>query len=228
MSLPFDERIDHVGPPLASALIKLMDVPEMDYYVSNNEGEILLKGPAVTEGYYKNEAETLLLFDEDGWLKTGDIGRWTEQGTLQIIDRKKNIFKLSQGEYVAAEKLSTAYQKSLFVAQIFVYGDSKRSFLVAIVVPDKEFLEEWCIINKVTFNLPDLCQSKTIKNMILKDFERIAQEENFNKLEYIKKIHIHPELFTIENNLLTPTMKMKVSDVTFKIYIYIINCLHNS
>lgn len=210
MSLPFDDTLGHVGPPLASAVIKLKDIPEMDYYVAEGKGEILAKGPAVTEGYYKNELETKMLFDEDGWLKTGDVGCWTEQGTLQIIDRKKNIFKLSQGEYVAAEKLSTAYLKSLFVAQVFVYGDSKRSFLVGIVVPDKEYLEEWCAENKVTFNVPDLCQSKSIKDMILDDFKRIAREEGFNKLEYLKNIHIHPELFTIENNLLTPTMKIKV------------------
>lgn len=100
----------------------MVDVPEMDYFACDGQGEICCKGPSVFIGYYKNEEKTRETIDEDGWLHTGDIGQWLPNGTMKIIDRKKNIFKLAQGEYVAAEKIETTYMRSQFIAQAFVEG----------------------------------------------------------------------------------------------------------
>ena len=86
----------HVGVPLPSISIKLRDVPEMNYFAANGEGEVCFKGPSVTQGYYKNPEKTAELFDEDGWARSGDIGKWLPNGTLKIVDRVKHIFKLSQ------------------------------------------------------------------------------------------------------------------------------------
>ncbi len=95
-TFPFDTDVGHVGTVLPCAHIKLRDVPDMNYLASNGEGEVCFKGPCMTQGYYKNPEKTAELFDEDGWVRTGDVGKWLPNGTLKIIDRVKHIFKLSQ------------------------------------------------------------------------------------------------------------------------------------
>ncbi len=128
-----------MGGPTIGTEYKLESVPDLDYRVTDEpypRGEVLIRGPGVFKGYYKQEDKTRETIDEDGWLHTGDIGMILEKGALRIIDRKKNIFKLSQGEYIAPEKVERVLGNCLYVAQIFVYGDSLRDHVVAIVVPD--------------------------------------------------------------------------------------------
>lgn len=112
-------------------------------------GEVCFRGFNIFKGYYKMPEKTQEALDNDGWLHSGDIGLWTPNGALRIIDRKKNIFKLSQGEYVAAEKIENIYVKSPFIAQCFVYGDSLQSYLVGIIVPDQEYLLRWAKNNDI-------------------------------------------------------------------------------
>ncbi|CAI7794087.1 unnamed protein product [Closterium sp. NIES-53] len=141
-----DPNTGHVGPPQPSVDMKLAPVPEMEYLPSDKpkpRGEICFRGASVMVGYYKQQEMTAEVIDSDGWFHTGDIGQVNEDGTLTIIDRKKNIFKLAQGEYVAAEKLEVLYAGAAVVAQIFVYGDSFKSSLVAVVVPEKDVLSDW-------------------------------------------------------------------------------------
>ena len=108
MTVPHDAN-PSVGPPVACTAIKLASVPEMNYYAKEDVGEICMKGFNIMTGYYRNEEKTKDTIDADGWLHTGDIGRWNKDGTLSIIDRKKNIFKLAQGEYIAPEKIENVY-----------------------------------------------------------------------------------------------------------------------
>ncbi|CDW80098.1 amp-binding enzyme family protein [Stylonychia lemnae] len=141
----------HVGAPFPSCDFKLVDVPEMKYTsedVDENEqsiprGEICYKGPNCFKGYFNNPKATKETIDEDGWVHTGDIGQFQQNGKIKIIDRKKNIFKLSQGEYVIPDKIENKLIESNYVSQIFVYGDSLQHNLVAIVVPDKHHLQKW-------------------------------------------------------------------------------------
>lgn len=100
-------------------------------------GEICLRGNCVFQGYYKDLEKTREAVDKDGWLHTGDVGMIGKYGRLHIIDRVKNIFKLSQGEYIAPEKVENIYTQSKGVLEAFVYGDSMQAFTVAIIVPDK-------------------------------------------------------------------------------------------
>lgn len=102
-------------------------------------GEVWLRGAGVFMGYYKDEAKTKEALTEDGWLKTGDVGQLhPETRGLKIIDRKKNIFKLQQGEYVAAEKVEGLYAKCEYIDEIFLHGESTESFCIAIAVPNKK------------------------------------------------------------------------------------------
>ncbi|AWP18011.1 Long-chain-fatty-acid--CoA ligase 5 [Scophthalmus maximus] len=123
-TMPGDATSGHVGAPLPCNIVKLVDVEEMNYFASNGEGEVCIKGVNVFKGYLKDPEKTTEALDEDRWLHTGDIGKWLPSGVLKIIDRKKNIFKLAQGEYIAPEKIENVYVRSGPVAQVFVHGDS--------------------------------------------------------------------------------------------------------
>jgi long-chain acyl-CoA synthetase len=156
-----DNLFGHVGSPSPACEIKLVDVPEMSYTSDDQpypRGEICVRGPTIFQGYHKDEAQTREVIDEDGWLHTGDIGLWLPGGRLKIIDRKKNIFKLAQGEYIAPEKIENVYAKCKFVSQCFVYGDSFNSSLVAIVSVDPEVLKAWAGSEGIQYNdLAQLC-----------------------------------------------------------------------
>jgi len=141
MTLPNDPIAGHTGTPLPCCQVKLIDVPDMDVSVErDNSGEICVKGYSVTKGYYKDPERTAEIIDKDGWLHTGDIGQCTERGCLRLIDRCKNMFKLSQGEYVSPEKVEMVYGLCSLVNQIFVDGKSSESFAVAICVPNMDML----------------------------------------------------------------------------------------
>ncbi|XP_015488470.1 long-chain-fatty-acid--CoA ligase 5 [Parus major] len=212
-SMPGDWTTGHVGAPLACNIIKLDDVEEMSYFSSNNEGEVCIKGPNVFKGYLKDPEKTAEAIDKDGWLHTGDIGKWLPNGTLKIIDRKKNIFKLAQGEYIAPEKIENVYIGSAPVAQVFVHGESLRSFLIGIVVPDAEMLPEFAAKLGVKGSFEELCKNPAVKKAILEDMIRLGREAGLKSFEQVKDLYIHTELFSVENGLLTPTLKAKRGDL---------------
>uniref|UniRef100_A0A673CGE3 Arachidonate--CoA ligase n=1 Tax=Sphaeramia orbicularis TaxID=375764 RepID=A0A673CGE3_9TELE len=188
MTLPGDWSAGHVGAPLPCNSVKLVDVPEMNYLAVNGEGEVCVKGPNVFQGYLKDPEKTKEAIDEDGWVHTGDIGKWLPNGTLKIVDRKKHIFKLAQGEYIAPEKIENVYIHSDAVAQVFVHGDSLQ------VGGGHSGYSE-------------------VKQAILDDILRLGKEGGLKSFEQVKAIHIHTELFSIQNNLLTPTMKAKRNEL---------------
>lgn len=209
MSMPGDWTAGHVGAPVPCNLIKLMDVEDMNYLAANGEGEVCVKGPNVFQGYLKDPVKTEEALDKGGWLHTGDIGKWLPNGTLKIIDRKKHIFKLAQGEYVAPEKIENIYLRSEPVAQVFVHGDSLQAFLIAVVVPDVDTLGTWAKKRGLVGSFEELCRSKEVNKAILEDLVRLGKHSGLKSFEQVKGITLHPELFTVENGLLTPTMKAK-------------------
>ncbi|KAM9741045.1 long-chain-fatty-acid--CoA ligase 1-like isoform 2-T4 [Menidia menidia] len=214
MTTPGDWSAGHVGAPLPCNLVKLVDVPEMNYLAVNGEGEVCVKGANVFLGYLNDPEKTAEAIDADGWLHTGDIGKWLPNGTLKIVDRKKHIFKLAQGEYIAPEKIENIYIRSDAVAQVFVHGDSLQAHLIAVVVPDPDFLSSW---TKRTLGLQgsyeELCSKADVKVAILEDMLRLGKEGGLKSFEQVKDIYIHTELFSIDNGLLTPTMKAKRNEL---------------
>ncbi|KAM9194593.1 long-chain-fatty-acid--CoA ligase 1 isoform 1-T2 [Dugong dugon] len=213
LTVPGDWTAGHVGAPMPCNLIKLVDVEEMNYMAAKGEGEVCVKGPNVFKGYLKDPAKTAEAVDNDGWLHTGDVGRWLPNGTLKIIDRKKHIFKLAQGEYIAPEKIESIYVRSEPVAQVFVHGESLQSFLIAIVVPDFETLCPWAKKRGLEGSLEELCRNKDVKKAILEDMVRLGKDSGLKPFEQIKGIALHLELFSVDNGLLTPTMKAKRSEL---------------
>ncbi|XP_063469068.1 long-chain-fatty-acid--CoA ligase 6 isoform X12 [Symphalangus syndactylus] len=206
---PGDWTSGHVGAPLPCNHIKLVDVEELNYWACKGEGEICVRGPNVFKGYLKDPDRTKEALDSDGWLHTGDIGKWLPAGTLKVIDRKKHIFKLAQGEYVAPEKIENIYIRSQPVAQIYVHGDSLKAFLVGIVVPDPEVMPSWAQKRGIEGTYADLCTNKDLKKAILEDMVRLGKESGLHSFEQVKAIHIHSDMFSVQNGLLTPTLKAK-------------------
>ena len=96
MTLPLDTTCGHVGPPIPVSKVKVVDVPDLNYFAANGEGEVCFQGPHCSQGYYKEPEKTTALIDKDGWTHSGDIGKWLPNGTLKIMDRVKHIFKLAQ------------------------------------------------------------------------------------------------------------------------------------
>ncbi|PON76407.1 2,3-dihydroxybenzoate-AMP ligase [Parasponia andersonii] len=226
-----DTLSGHVGSPSAACEIKLVDVPEMNYTSEDQphpRGEICVRGPIVFQGYYKDEVQMREVIDGDGWLHTGDIGLWLAGGRLKIIDRKKNIFKLAQGEYIAPEKVENVYAKCKFVSQCFIYGDSLNSCLVAVVAVDPDVLKEWaategiqgffvacfwlkvaCAMMKWYEDLGQLCNDPRARSAVLAEMDAVGREAQLRGFEYAKAVTLVPEQLSVENGLLTPTFKIK-------------------
>ncbi|XP_062380415.1 long-chain-fatty-acid--CoA ligase 1-like [Sardina pilchardus] len=213
ITLPGDWTAGHVGAPLPCNDIKLVDVAEMNYLAANGAGEVCVRGPNVFQGYLKDPEKTAEAMDEDGWLHTGDIGKWLPNGTLKIVDRKKHIFKLAQGEYIAPEKIENVYIRSDAVAQAFVHGDSLQACLVAIIVPDPEVLPKWAQKKGHSGSYDELCKNKEVKKAILEDILKLGKEGGLKSFEQVKDISLHNEMFSVENGLLTPTFKAKRTDL---------------
>ncbi|XP_035211060.1 long-chain-fatty-acid--CoA ligase 5-like [Stegodyphus dumicola] len=225
--LPEDQTVGNVGPPLPDCEIKLLDVAEMGYFASNNQGEVCVRAQCAFQGYFKKPEQTKEVIDQDKWLHTGDIGMWLPNGTLKIIDRKKNIFKLSQGEYIVPEKIESIYLTSKFISQIFVYGDSLQSWLVGIAVPDKDALLPWCQSKSIKGTWKEICENKDVVNFILADVTKIGKEAGLKSFEQVKAIYLHPEPITVESGLLTPTMKTKRTEF-LKYFSFAISNMYSS
>ncbi|CAI9104436.1 OLC1v1003104C1 [Oldenlandia corymbosa var. corymbosa] len=199
-----------VGVPFPTIEARLESVPELGYDALADvpRGEICVRGKTLFNGYHKRPdltAEVLV----DGWFHTGDIGEFQPDGTLKIIDRKKNIFKLSQGEYVAVEGLESTYSRCPLVTSIWIYGNSFESFLVAVVVPEKAALEDWAVQNNMEGDFKSLCNSVKARKYILGELNNTAKKHQLRGFEMLKAVHLDPIPFDIERDLITPTFKLK-------------------
>ncbi|XP_065729391.1 long-chain-fatty-acid--CoA ligase 6 isoform X7 [Phocoena phocoena] len=188
---PGDWTSGHVGAPLPCNHIKLVDVKELNYWTSKGEGEICVRGPNVFKGYLKDPERTKEALDDDGWLHTGDIGKWLP------------------GEYIAPEMIENIYIRSEPVAQMYVHGDSLKAFLVGIVVPDPEVMPSWAQKRGIEGTYAELCTNKELRKAILEDMVRLGKESGLHSFEQVKAIHIHSDMFSVQNGLLTPTLKAK-------------------
>lgn len=211
VSLPHEmSMLGTVGPPVPNVDVRLESVPEMRYDAcsATPRGEVCVRGKTLFSGYYKREDLTNEVL-VDGWFHTGDIGEWQSNGSLKIIDRKKNIFKLSQGEYVAVENLENVYGHVSEIDSIWIYGNSFESFLVSVINPNKQAVERWAEENSVPGDFSSLCENPKVKEFILGELTKAAKVNKLKGFEFIKAVHLDPEPFDMERDLLTPTYKKK-------------------
>jgi len=174
-----------------------------------SDGEILVKGPNVMMGYYNNEVATKEVFDEEGWLKTGDIGEFIEGKYLKITDRKKEIFKTSGGKYIVPQAIENSLKESRFIEQAMVIGENQK-FPAAFIVPDYAFLRAWAKQHELSFETlsnEQIIADPTVYKRIFEEVEKV--NANLGNWEQLKKIKLLPDLFSIEGNELTPTLKLK-------------------
>ncbi|KAF3779723.1 Long chain acyl-CoA synthetase 4, partial [Nymphaea thermarum] len=229
VSLPNElSMLGTVGPPVPNVDVCLVSVPEMGYDALSTtpRGEICIRGDTVFSGYYKRDDLTKEVLI-DGWFHTGDIGEWQPEGSLKIIDRKKNIFKLSQGEYVAVENLENVYGSCAATDAIWIYGNSFESFLVAVVNPNKESLEQWAEENGESGDFTVLCGNPKAKEYMLGELNKIGKEKKLKGFEFIKAVHLDPLPFDMERDLITPTYKKKRPQLQ-KYYQNVIDNLYKS
>ncbi|KAL7122828.1 hypothetical protein ABFS82_01G061600 [Erythranthe guttata] len=211
VSIPDElKMLGTVGPPVPNVEVCLESVPEMGYDAlsSTPRGEVCVRGDTLFSGYFKREDLTKEVF-VDGWFHTGDVGEWQADGSLKIIDRKKNIFKLSQGEYVAVENLENIYGLVSDIDSIWVYGNSFESFLVAIINPSQPAVERWAEQNDISGDFKALCENTKVKEYFLGELARISKEKKLKGFEVIRAVHLDPVPFDMERDLITPTFKKK-------------------
>lgn len=211
-----DMAVGTCGGVTVNTEICLQSVPDMDYLVTDQpepRGEMLVRGESLFREYFRNEEETNKSFLPGGWFRTGDICAVDARGRFRIIDRRKNVLKLAQGEYISPERIENAYLGQLsYLAQAYVHGDGHESWLVAIfgVSPDLFAPLASKVLHK-KINPEDLdavraaCKDDKVRAAVLKDLDRVAKKSGFQGFEKVKALQLDVEPFTIENELLTPT-----------------------
>ncbi|MCC4228607.1 AMP-dependent synthetase/ligase [Zunongwangia profunda] len=198
-------KIGTVGKPIKNCEVKIAE-----------DGEILAKGPSVMMGYYKDEEKTKLVLTEDHYFHTGDIGEIDADGFLKITDRKKEMFKTSGGKYVAPQLLENTMKQSQFIEQIMVVGEGEK-MPAALIQPNFDFVREWA--SRKNIDLGDKSEKEIANNQLVID--RIQQDidfynKNFGHWEQVKTFKLTPEVWTVEDGHLTPTMKVKRKNVKEK------------
>ena len=171
------------------------------------DGEILMKGPSLMLGYYKDAEKTKEVIDKDGWFHTGDIGEIQEHNILKITDRKKEIFKLSTGKYVAPQVVENRFKESAFIEQIMVVGNGEK-YAAAIICPAFQFLHGWCHKHKIKYNdNKDLIKNPKVISRFQQEVDAINKE--LGRHRQLKKFELTCQDWTPETGELSPTLKVK-------------------
>jgi long-chain acyl-CoA synthetase len=193
-----------VGPVGLGCEIRVRAVPNTDYDAEGDypTGELQVRGPIVFSGYYRAPELNEDAFDEDGFFNTGDVVQITESNELLIIDRAKHLVKLSQGEYISLTSLNETYSFAKACSFVYIYADSMHDLPIAMCVPKPELIEKW-----KAAGIEDITKDETVKKEILASLEEVLVKHKLRGFERIKKVIIETEEPTIENGLLTPSMK---------------------
>lgn len=211
-----DFSLGNIGPPVAMVEICLESQPDLEYLVTdkpNPRGELLIRGPVVFSGYYRDEQETRKALEPDGWFHTGDIAEIDDMGRIKIVDRKKNLLKLAQGEYISPERIENVYLgSSNLITMAYVHGESTQSSLVAVFSIEPVNFSTFAskVLGK-TVDATDLdavraaAADRRVRKAFIKHLDEIGRMHKFNSYERVKNCHLAIDPFSIDNELLTPT-----------------------
>jgi long-chain acyl-CoA synthetase len=178
---------------------------KIDQPNETGEGEILVKGPNVTQGYFKKPELTKEVFTEDGWFRTGDIGTWEHKRFLKITDRKKDIFKTSAGKYIAPLPLQNYFASCPFIQRCLILG-FQRPFVTALIVPHFPIVESWCKDEGIHWTSPPfMVHNIKVRAKFQQEIELLNQDlPNFQS---VRNFVLCPEEWTVENGEITTTLK---------------------
>lgn len=211
-----DFSVGNCGGVAPTLELCLQDVPDMDYRASDRpqpRGELLVRGSSLFSGYYRNDEETAKAMLPDGWFQTGDIATIDSRGRFRIIDRRKNVLKLAQGEYISPERLENIYLSNLsYLAMAYVHGDSLQTFLVAVFAIQPDMFAPFAskILGR-TITPTDVpavkaaCGEPAVLKAVQGDLDRVGRKNKFAGYERVRKCVLMVDPFTIDNELLTPT-----------------------
>lgn len=192
-----------MGDLTGSIEVKLVDFADASYFVTNKpnpQGEIWIRGAPVMAGYYNDEEQTKEALTPDGWFKTGDIGEFDHNGHLKVIDRKKNLVKTLNGEYIALEKLESVYRSAPIVQNICVYADAQQTKPVAIIVPVEAVLQQLAAKLGVAGNgIEDLSLNSKIQSAVLKELQQTGRTGGLSGIEIIEGVVLSDEEWTPQN-----------------------------
>lgn len=216
--LPDDLATGHCGGVEPSLEICLASIPDMGYFVTDEpfpRGEVYIRGNAVFQGYHRNEEDSAKAFTPDGWFMTGDVGSFDKMGRLSIIDRRKNLLKLAQGEYVSPEKVENVYlSEASYLAQCFIHGDPQQSHLVALATIEPEVFASTVVPRVLGIHvapedgeaLERATKNRRVVAYVLADLQRIARRAKLAGFERVKNVSLNVAPMTIEDKFLTPTL----------------------
>ncbi|EEP77300.1 conserved hypothetical protein [Uncinocarpus reesii 1704] len=203
---------DAIGEIPAAIEIKLVDFAEAGYFTDRTppQGEIWIRGGSVAEGYYDNEQETKAAFTDDGWFMTGDIGELDKYGHIKVIDRKKNLVKSLNGEYIALEKLESIYRSAHIVANICIYAAPDQSKPVAIIVPAEPALHQMAKQNGIEGDsIGTLVHNPKLNSIILKEMQQAGRAGGLKPFEIIEGVVLSDEEWTPQNGFTTAAQKLQ-------------------
>src|SRR5687768_2602037 len=195
---PDDNKVGSIGTPFEGIEMK----------IAESDGELLVRGANVMKGYYQNDEETAKAIDEDGWYHTGDVGYKDKDGHYFITDRKKDLFKLSNGKYVAPQQVESLLKQSPLVSQAVAVGSGRKQ-VGALIVPDwdtlKQTLQEEGI--NAEGSREELCENPYVVKRVQRDAIEFTRE--MNDYERVKRVYLLPREFSIDKGEMTPTLKIK-------------------
>jgi long-chain acyl-CoA synthetase len=224
-----DDRCGIAGAPIPCVEVKMVSCPEINDkaglpYLSSDRkdangnpvfgrGEVWVRGANVGLGYYMMPEKTKEDFDEDGWFKTGDIGQFADDGSVQIVDRKKNLIKLKGGEYIAIENMEMCYNNSSFVdaatGGVCCYGDGDMDRPVAVIQLNANTVKNWMKQNGITDDISKVNESKALYDAVLADMVKLHKEAGLGRNEKLVAIAFLSDPWTPENGCLTAANKLQ-------------------